>query len=405
MLAKRLRSWLSVELVALLASVATLSLSGCRPTPRGGDTRPAAVGAAAACTAGGLAIATSDYHSTAVSLMDPYRTEITKPSCITSSSPMPLARLSGDIALPSDVQPGHDIVLIDRTNATLTWVDCNCAVHRQMKVGSPTANPHDVISVSPTKVYVPLFDPSDNSVAVIDPMSAKVTGTIELKSFSQSGGGFSTLAAPDRGLFVNGKAYIVLGQTSADYATAAPARIIVIDPKLDKVTSTIELGKLTACGTLIYARKENLLFTECGGLLEDSRRIKQSGVAIVTLSHEPPTVKIVSASAFGFPLTSDYLAVLSPTRALTVVTGDVTTSRASELWSLDLAGGQPHRLMVGGDPVSLGAVVHKLPAGRVFVAEGPKLMVFDATDGAMPSLIKTIVTAPGARPPTQLGFY
>src|SRR4051812_16429855 len=82
----------------------------------------------------GLAVLNSDYSSTSVALMSPTG-EITHGVCIDSGTRPPgnTLALSGDVVLPTQAQPDHLLVTIDRTNSALTWIDpSTCTPLRQL---------------------------------------------------------------------------------------------------------------------------------------------------------------------------------------------------------------------------------------------------------------------------------
>jgi hypothetical protein len=94
--------------------------------------------------------------------------------------------LSSDVAVPSTLLSGPEIVLIDRFPASvLTWVDVESAsVRAQLDVGSKT-NPHDYVPLSEHKAYVTRFGASDgvgDDVAIVDPSVPALVGSIDLSS-------------------------------------------------------------------------------------------------------------------------------------------------------------------------------------------------------------------------------
>jgi hypothetical protein len=66
----------------------------------------------------------SEHVKTALSLAERDGTDISVDECLHSGavSPKLVASLSGDVVFPTEAQPEHEIVVIDRTNAAITWL-------------------------------------------------------------------------------------------------------------------------------------------------------------------------------------------------------------------------------------------------------------------------------------------
>ena len=91
--------------------------------------------------------------------------------------------ISGDAVLPSQPQLGGDIVIVDRGNGALTFVQPSgsapCFIARQVAIpGGAKTDPHDVVIVSAHKAYVTRYEANStatsaqqtgNDVIAIDP--------------------------------------------------------------------------------------------------------------------------------------------------------------------------------------------------------------------------------------------
>ncbi|MBC7976910.1 MAG: hypothetical protein H7138_18195, partial [Myxococcales bacterium] len=264
----------------------------------------------------GLAVVNSDYASTAITLLD--RTgQVTHADCINSGTRPPgnTLALSGDVVLPSQAQPDHLLVTIDRTNAALTWIDpSNCAPLRQLDVSTGFfANPHDVVGISPTKAYVtryernanPTPDPADrddgDDLLIIDPSVPAITGRIDLGRYATTVTGASIQARPDRARLANGKLFVVLNNISDDFGTIGAGRVVVVDPATDQVTGTLDLpAGLQNCGGLSYVEATKTLVVACGGNYSQPSQVASSGLAFVDVAVSPPVVtRQLPATAFG----------------------------------------------------------------------------------------------------------
>jgi hypothetical protein len=360
----------------------------------------------------GLAVIGSDYKSVSVPLADPSTGAITREGCITSGSSAPglTTALSGDVVLPSQPQPGHELLLIDRTNVTLTWVDPqSCAVLRQLNVGQGKAtNPHDVIAVSAHKAYVTRYAPAASDLLIIDPAAATILGRIDLAAQStRPDGDKPARPMPDRGVRVGGRVLIALNELSDDFMAAGPGRLLVIDPAVDQVVGTIALPALQNCGQLAAVGDTPTVAVGCAGVFGAPDQPAASGVALIDLTASPPAVTVVPSSGFGAPVSSADLAVLSRAAAFTVVPGDFTSGRADALWAFDFDGGTPRKVLDGSGPFHLGGLVAQADDKKLFLGDAadaePRILVIDTSDAARPAVQSPIPVS--GLPPRALGLY
>jgi hypothetical protein len=373
------------------------------------STSTGADGGAAGAMTTGLVVLQSDYKSTAVSLVDPTTGMITKDNCITSgstSSVLAMA-LSGDVVPPNGPQPGDEIALIDRTNATLTWVTPGtCAVARQLNVGEGKAsNPQDLIAVSAHKAYVPRYATVAGDLLVVDPTAATITGHIDLKPSAP----VSTPAVqpnPSRGVLVGGKVYVVLTALSDDSKTGAQGRVVIVDSATDMVTGTIDLPGLQSCASINAVG--NALVVSCGGVFGDPNQMMESGVAWIDLSTTPPAVKVAPASAFGRALSAFDVAAASSSLAFAITGGDLSGTPPDQLWAFDFAGGAPRKLYDSKMAFTLSGLLYDAALHKLFVGDGdamtPRVQVFDLTAPATPVQTSLTTSATGL-PPRAVSWY
>jgi hypothetical protein len=365
---------------------------------------------AAAIGAPGVVVVHSDYKSTVVSLVDPVTGKLIRDNCINSGSkPAKLtSALSGDVVVPTQRPSGGEVLLIDRQNATLTWVNPRgCEVSRQLNIGEgKMANPQDVVPVSTGKAYVPRYASVTSDLLVIDPAAATITGHIDLRPFAPKAGDKQVLANPSRGVLVGQKVYVVLTALSEDSMTAAPGRVVVIDPATDTVTSTIDLPSLKNCGGI--AATEGGLLVSCGGVYGDPKQVADSGVAFIDPASTPPAIKIVSGTAFGRAISPFDVAGLSSSLAFAITGGDFSGSPADQLWAFDFAGGAPRKLVDGLAAFTFSGLLVDPATKKLFLADGnptaPRLHMFDLTNPSAPA-ITSIVTNQAGVPPRYVGWY
>ena len=360
-----------------------------------------------------------DYTSSLLSLVDPATATVARDNCLNSgSAPPQLSQaLSGDVVLPSAPLPGHPLVLIDRGNNALLWVNpADCSVTREISVSTGfAADP-----VAQNKFYVtryatnlkPSADLSDfdegADLLILDLDLGKPVARIDLSPYA-TGAGINP--NPDRGLVLDGKIYITLNNFSADFSQAGPGRVLVVDPATDAVTTIIDLPGLKDCSAIVpVPGQEGALAVACGGAFADGAdRVKGSGVVLIDTSVSPATVQPLMAAAFGRPLSFADLAVVSPTLAFAVLPGDFSGSPPDQLWQFDFTRGVPQKLLDGGTDYVLGGLVFDPETQRVFLgdadAQTPKLHVLDVSVWP-PAELPSFSSDPAAGMlPRNLGLY
>jgi hypothetical protein len=405
--------------LALLLSLPALFGLAC------GSDAPAASGSAGPT---GLAVihGSSDYMSSLLSLVDPATATLLHDNCLNSGSVAPelSQALSGDVVLPSAPLPGHSLVLIDRLNSALVWVNpADCTVVRQLSVSTGfAANPHDVVAIAPNKFYVtryksnpnPSTDPSDldegGDLLVLDLDLGKAVSRIDLSPYAAGGAGINP--NPDRARVLDGKIYVTLNNFSADMVSqAGPGRVVVVDPTTDTVSSVIDLHDFKDCSAIVpVPGQAGALAVACWGALSDgANQFNESGVALIDTSVSPATVQPLTATAFGRPVSFADLAVVSPTLAFIIVPGDFSGSPPDQLWQFDFTGGMPQKLLDASGAWVLGGLVFDPATLRVFLgdadAQSPKLHVFDVS-ASSPAELSTLNSDPAMGMfPRFLGLY
>jgi hypothetical protein len=329
----------------------------------GGAGDAAADAATAACPAALVVADTKDFTSTNISVLSP-EGAIQSASIISSASaPVGLSTpLSGDVVLPLWPTPGH-IVLIDRGNAALTWVDpATAAVKHQLSVGTGYAsNPQDYLELSPTKAYVTRYEPNPtpgaqpfdggSDVLIVDPETVTVTGRVP---FSTTG---NFLPRPARMVHVGSEVWVSLERFDADFKTAGDAQVVGISTTNDTIAWTLDLPGLANCGGIARSPSGKVVALACGGISTDTDPKQRSGIVLVNATAHPPVElkRFSVATALGAPLDST-LAYGSEDVLLGVVVGDAMAGRNDVAYSVDVASGTPKMILDGGMPFVLGDV-------------------------------------------------
>ncbi len=414
----------------LAVAVLSVGAGGCGDGSTCPTTSTVGAGTPAALPVG-LAVLSSDYSSTSLALYDPSSGQLHDDCFHTGAVGPGLQDLSGDATLPTEGDPSsRDIVIIDRGNATLDVVTPGCALRRQISVSTGfRANPRDVIAVDPHKIYVtryetnaaPTATPGDfdegNDVLVVDPTDGVILGRIDLGQ--EATGAPGVLARPDRGLLLDGRVYVTLGNLSGDFAQAGPGRVVVIDPATDALLGHIDLPQQVGCSGITAVAAAKKLYVACWGdsdaggdqaatsaLVEIS--VPGAGQALGTLG------TVVKAAALGTrPLSLVTTAVLNGVAYVQQV-GALpdpqagTPASSDVLYAVALATGDLVKVYDGG-AFNLGRVAALSEDARVYVPDGdshvPRVHVFELAGGSITELTAFEPNPAGHLPPREAARY
>jgi hypothetical protein len=300
----------------------------------------------------GLVALNSDFSTTSLSILSPAGA-LVHADCVdsaTGAGGSSTPTISGDAVLPSQPQRGGKVVLIDRGNGALTFVDPSaCTIARQIAVpGGAKTNPHDVVLISDSKAYVTRYgqnlaatDPTlaGDDLAVINPTTGALTARIDLDAYASAP---TILERPDRALIAGGQVVVSLNEIDAAFATYGQGQLVVIDPATDRVSASLALTGLANCEGMAYVASTKTLLVACGGPFGGPAA--QAGIAVVDLSAPTPALDhIVPSSAFdGRPLGVGWVLVLPPTAGGTrafAVTNDPNDVNPDALFAFDYVAG------------------------------------------------------------------
>ncbi len=288
----------------------------------------------------GFAVVNSDFSSTSISLLN-NSGGLAHADCVHSSTSGGSSTISSDVTLPSQPQRGNQLVLIDRGNGALTFLNpTTCEIDRQFSVkgGLTFPNPHDVVILGNTKAYVTRYERNagvtlGDDLYIIDPATGASAGRIDLSSYAAPVSGKTIQARPDRAVLANGKVMVTLNSTTPSYPyTYAEGRLVVVDPATDTAIQNLALTGLKNCEGLDYLPAAKVVLVSCAGTFNSPDQALESGIAVVDVATTPIKLKqIISGQAFGAgPVT--FLWVLGaptatrPNRAFTATFGSFATA-------------------------------------------------------------------------------
>ena len=375
---------------AKLAVVCAFALLGCgasrvAPDTQGVSLDPGPCGR-------GLLVVESDYQSSNVSALgfDGSVLSQSLDSSSTDSGGFGVA-LSGDVALPSGLQSGPQIVLIDQYPAgVLRFVDLATArVTSELSVATGfRSNPYDYLPLSEHRAYVARYERNLNpgqqdfdqgaDILIIDPSLLQITDRIDLAAAMKGEApGFS--AHPAQLVQVSGRVFALLASFADDYMSSTTSRLVEIDPSTDTLVSTLLLDGLRGCDGLALSPDQSQLAVSCSGddLLSSLPKLDGSGIALVDISAEPRLVKTFDASALttnpvGFSL--DYAASDVLFFGTLGHRADAGVDLAPDtLLELDTAAAQVTEILRSqSQPFSLGGVRCAVQCGACFAADAER---------------------------------
>ena len=377
----------------------------------------------------GLAILSSDYTSGSLSLYDPAKATLLHDDCIHSGQSSLTQKLSGDLTLPTQADPlGHEIVVIDREFSTLNFVNpATCGVRSQVSVSTGfKANPHDVIRIRANKAYVTRYETNfaatavaedlddGNDVLVIDPSTGQRLARIDLTG--EATGEEGVLARPDRGILVNDRVYLTLGNLSAHFSKAGPGRVLVIDSVTDSVVERIDLPQQKGCSGIEYVAAAKKLYVVCGGSWADGpTQVDESALVEIDLAGASPVLgRVYSSHDLGIGvLNFSYVAVSGGTAFVSQLgnfpdAASNTPGTSDVLYAVNLASGAAQPVFNGGAS-NLGRAAVSVDAKRLFLPDGdftaPKVRVFDVSTETPVAGVDFNANPNGGLPPREVAIY
>jgi hypothetical protein len=255
-----------------------------------------------------------------------------------------------------------------------------------------------------------------DDIVILDRDAGSITGRIDMSAFAAPVDGAMIQARPDRMMLIDGKVYVSLGNEDAMFSALGEGRVAIIDPASDTVTGTVSLTGLKGCSAMYYLPAAKALFVACGGSFADTDQAAASGIATVDLSVTPPVLgHVTKASSFGGkPVTFFWVTALSATRAFTTVIGSLPDAKNNVPGSNDAAFVFDPTTDVA---TALGLETGAFDMGRGVVGDGtlfvpdatmnkPLIHVFDVSGAGAPTEKTSFNPGPAqGLPPRELAWY
>ena len=363
----------------------------------------------------------SDYVSTSVSLLRPDGTLCKEGLIDSGSAPLDVvAALSGDVSLPSGIDPKGRVVLIDRyPHAVISFVTPGAELEvAQIAVGTGfAANPHDMIFLDERRAYVTRFGSNGGAesadamdaggdVLIIDHEEMEIRGRIPLSAQE----GFDPM--PSQMAQVDGHVWVALSHLSRDFQAAGEGRVAGIDPESDSVVSMHSFEGLSNCGAVKADRGGTSLWVGCSGLFAVGEEMQRRSSALVYLRAESGVLteswRIAADESIGSPVASS-IASVAPGRALFKAFGSLQDDTPDRLLWADASTSTSRETGIEGSAYELGSLLYVADLGMLLMADAdptaPLVRRFELSADALMELPSTDASPSTGLAPRGLSRY
>ncbi len=373
----------------------------------------------------GVFVASSDYQSTSIAILD-WEGELAAASILSSGSEQTglSAPLSGDVVAPTARTSSGKLVLIDRSQAVITILDpVTASVEQQITVGTGfAANPQDVLETggellvsrygqNPEPGREPFDEGGDLLVVAGD-------GTLEARidlDAAMAGAADGILPRPSRLSPVGGHVAVLLSAYSRDFSSSDDGRVALVDPERREVVSFARAEGLRGCSALAVSPSTTQIAVGCSGTFAGSSTpsLEDSGVMVFALGSDASLTESwrLSAAELGGDPVSFSIAFAGEDRLLTTTFGrlgdDAAQERPDRLLLVDLETSSVSELArTDKTPFSLGDVRCAQGCGVCFAADAERRGVHRIDlDGVDVALELFGIDDGIGLPPRYLGAY
>jgi len=392
-----------------------------------------------------LAVVTTDYSVTAVSVIDRDTGDLVNENVFDSSSSDPGVSLplSGDVVLPNDKPMDGTLLLVDRgtSNNSITLLETtNVTVLGQIQTGPSAsgpwaANPHDALLVDGARLYVTRFQqnpsPSGASsdfdegddVVIFNLATQEIAEQFRFNTLVDGG----SRAAPDRLALAGDYVAVTLQHYEGSGFTGADdALIAFIDPATEQLVDTdsstggiqlLRIEDYKNCSNMSYLESNNTLYAVCSGLFADLREDQTEASAIVavdmdTVASGDAEYEIVlegSHEDIGQPLSG--LVIVDESLGFVLTYGSFAPFENDFLIAFDPSAGDgdPDPVFESSGPFQLSSMSYDEGTGTLYVSDapfgGPYAVRRFAADTDMDELDPVDPSPEGGLGPTALGQF
>jgi len=230
-----------------------------------------------------LAVVTSDYRSSSISLLAADGTTCNSDVLHSGShEPGLVTALSGDIVLPTSASESREVVIIDRGNGVLTTLDVDRGVvTRQLSVVGTVGNPQDAIVDGDTLLVSQLQ--GDGADLVRLDRDGHLREAIDLAAAADPG----FAPEPTRLARTGTTTWVGLAHLSPDFTSAAgPGRIVALEAG-SREPIVIAIPGRVNCAHVAAAPDGSGVWVACTGFFQDgyAAQTARSGLAFVDRDH------------------------------------------------------------------------------------------------------------------------
>jgi hypothetical protein len=340
-------------------------------------------------------------------------------SLISSGSELPglSLGLGVDIVPPTQVQSGKDIVIIDRSNNAIDWLnleDAEVSAQVGVGLGDFAANPYDYLLVDQELAFVSRFETNrapgeadldeGGDLLVINPKTQRVIGRVDFNYLVEDDGDLQP--RPTKLVEYGGRIHVVLGMLTDGFSAPTQSVLATIDPNTLEVTTTLGLG-LKNCEDFSMAPSGGLAAIACKGDWADDPLTKNSGIVTVDLTAEKPRIVGTYGAAALADAQLNTLAFASPSWLMFSTFGDFDSGTNDRALVLDLDSGDVSNAGLETTPYQMGHIRCVPSDGVCVVANADEFAVefFSVTDEGVEHSKTVELGAELGLPPRYIGVF
>lgn len=289
-------------------------------------------------------------------------------SLISSGSELPglSLGLGTDIVPPNQIQPGNNVVIIDRSNNAVDWLSLDEAeVVAQVGVGPGgfAANPYDYLALDDELAFISRFETNrapgkadfdeGGDLLVINPKTKALVGRVDFNYLVDRDSDLQP--RPTKLAEYGGKIHVVLGMLTDGFSAPTESLLATVDPNTLEVTATLGLG-MKNCEDFSIAPTGGLAAIACKGDWADDPLTENSGIVTVDLTAEDPKLVDTYGAAALADAQLNTLAFASASLILFSSFGDFDTEANDRALVLDLASGDVSNAGLETSPYQMGHI-------------------------------------------------
>lgn len=376
-------------------------------------------GAPAAAKSRGFYVFSIDYNNSASIGALGLDGSVLSKSLISSGSDSPglSLALGTDIVPANEPQVGGAVVILDRNNDAIDWLDLESAeVTNQVDVGPGdfASNPYDYVALSPELGFVSRYETNaapgvvdydqGGDLVAVNPTTKELLGRVDFNYLVEETP--ELMPRPTKMVNYAGKVYVVLGMLDGYFTPLEESVLAVVDPTTLEITSTKKLG-LRNCEDISLAPSGGVVAIGCKGGWADEPLTVNSGIVLVDLDQAEPEIIHTYGAADLAGAQISTLAFASDSLIMFSSYGNFEPAANDRALVLDISDDSVSDAVLEAGPYQLGNI-RCAPSDNVCVLANADTLAIEFFDVASDSIshAQTVVfDAELGLPPRYIGIF